>query len=195
MFRIPADEQQDARQAILAAARELLAAGSDLSMRALARRIGCSPGTIYLYVRNKSELLRHLAEENVSRLTDLLDGLRDRHRHGDPVVLLKKGLYTCVEFQLRHPEQYDTTLKQPVPIATLQEFVTRCIREGILRSEVDPEAACISLCAAIHGLTSMLIAGAFQAERATVIEQVINTSVDGLVERSSNPRARAASVA
>jgi hypothetical protein len=141
-------------------------------------------------------LLQCLADENLARLTHLLDGLRERHRRSDPLLLLKKALYTCVEFWLRQPEQYYADPIRPaVPMATLQEFVARCVEEDALRPEVDPEAACVSLCATIHGLTSMVVAGAFQSDRTLVIEQVINISVDGLTERSAKPRVHAASVA
>jgi AcrR family transcriptional regulator len=195
MFSIQADEQQDLRRVILTAARELLTAGSELSMRTLAQRIGCSPGTIYLYFHNKSELLLCLAEENLTRLTDLLDGLRERHQRADPVLVLKKAVYTCVEFWLRHREQYDAVLvQQLVPMATLRDFISRCVEEDAFRPEVDLDTACVSLCVMIHGLTSMLITGASRADRAMVIEQVINTIVAGLTG-SSEPRAKAASVA
>src|SRR5437016_5195204 len=101
-------EGEDLRLVILAAARELAhAIGFErLSMRMLAQRIGCSPGTIYLYFASKSELLNCLVEESFGRLTQVLAGLADRHRRGDPVQLLKKALYTCVEFGLRHPNEY-----------------------------------------------------------------------------------------
>jgi AcrR family transcriptional regulator len=194
VFTAGQDNPQNLRFVILNTARELLAAGLELSMRGLAQRIGCSPGTIYLYFQNKSELLQCLEEESLARLTHILNRLGDRHRHGDPVVVLKKVLYTCVEFRLRHPAQYDASaIEQLVP--SLQEFVRRCAEEDSLRAEVDESAACVSLTATIHGLTSMLMAGLFQTDRARLIEQVINSSVDGLMERSSNPRAHAASVA
>lgn len=199
MFSIERDEKQDLRLAILAAARELVAhGGSDrLSMRTLAQRIGCSPGTIYLYFENKSELLQYLAEENGVRLSQVLVGLRERHRRGDPVALLKKALYTWVEFGLSHAKEYRASWAQPSckhGPSILREFVIRCVEEDAFRRDIDVESACLTLWATIHGLTSLLIVDSVQ-KRGAVIAQVIHCCVEGLLEKSSRPRANAASVA
>jgi AcrR family transcriptional regulator len=146
-------ESEDLKVVILAAARELATAiGYDrLSMRMLAQRIGCSPGTIYLYFASKSELLNRLVEESFGRLSQVLTGLADRHRRGDPVQLLKKVLYTCVDFGMRHPNEYraaccqsaqDCPIKITAPVV-LRSVVMRCIDEEAFLPDVDPD--CVSL--------------------------------------------------
>jgi len=66
------------------------------SMRRLADAVGCAVGTIYLYFTSKDELFQALVEERFERLSSALSGLGERHRNGDPVVLLKKAMYTYI---------------------------------------------------------------------------------------------------
>jgi len=163
------------------------------SMRKLADGVGCAVGTIYLYFRSKDELFQALVEERFERLSCALGGLRERHRNGDPVVLLKKGMYTYIEFGLRHPNDYRLALlvgssspEQPYRIDQACEMIRlmvgRCVQEGRFR-EVNVETVAQALWAAIHGVTSLLIQKSYfpWAGRAKLIEQVINNAIDSLV--------------
>lgn len=62
--------REDLRERVLEAAGEIVGEqGLDaLSMRAIAERIGYSPGTIYLYFRDKDELLGGVMNEGFHRL-------------------------------------------------------------------------------------------------------------------------------
>src|SRR2546427_9900091 len=64
-----AQEKQDLRQAILTAAGELfLEQGYErFSLRKVAERIGYSPTTIYLYFRDKDDLLFTVVDEGFER--------------------------------------------------------------------------------------------------------------------------------
>lgn len=163
------------------------------SMRRLADAAGCAVGTIYLYFPSKDELFQALVEERFERLSRALSGLGERHRNGDPVVLLKKGMYTYIEFGLRHPNDYRLAFlvscsspEQPYrmhPACEMIRFmVGRCVQEGRFR-EVDVETVAQALWAAIHGVTSLLIQKSYfpWAGRGKIIEQVINNAVDSLV--------------
>jgi AcrR family transcriptional regulator len=73
-------------------------------MRKIARRIGYTPMTIYLYFKDKAELLDCLCEE-------AFEDLYRRHEHLDatvkePVERLKAGMRTFVDFALKHPHLY-----------------------------------------------------------------------------------------
>ncbi len=63
-------EQEDLRQKILDAASELFAKEgySNVSMRKIARKIEYSPTTIYLYFKDKTDLLNQICEETFSNL-------------------------------------------------------------------------------------------------------------------------------
>src|SRR5215472_14434041 len=84
-----ARQREGTRQEILDAARELFVHDgyANVSMRKIAEKAEYAPGTIYLYFRDKSEILESLCEETFAKLhkrleniekdsADLLDGLR-----------------------------------------------------------------------------------------------------------------------
>lgn len=84
--------KEEFRREILDAARELFAGDGygNFSMRKLARRIGYSPTTIYLYFRDKDELLFCLSEELFS---DMDSALRRLSEEGaGPLGILRNAL-------------------------------------------------------------------------------------------------------
>jgi AcrR family transcriptional regulator len=199
----PAD---DAQCRILAAAREVFSQDGyeNFSMRHLAARAGCAVGTIYLHFKDKDGLLQAVVRQRLNRFIQSLAGLIDRHRNGDPVNLLKKGLYTYVEFGLRNPHDYRLALRLPMsPIAQtgpadsvfplIHDMVTRCVEEGCFR-EIEVETAAQALWAAIHGITSLLTEkGDFPwVSRAKLIEHVINSAVDSLAPQLGRVSAKSA---
>src|SRR5260370_29232888 len=74
-------------------------------MRKLAEKIEYSPGSVYLYFKNKEELFECLVEESFARLLKTFTTLRNGQERRDPVEELKKGLRTYVEFGLRNPNR------------------------------------------------------------------------------------------
>jgi AcrR family transcriptional regulator len=94
------------RREILDAARELFSREGygNFSMRRLAKRIEHSPTTIYLYFRDKDEILFCLCEELFAELyremADLWNG------GGQPLEILRNALRMYVEFGVANPEHY-----------------------------------------------------------------------------------------
>ncbi|HVO61066.1 MAG TPA: TetR/AcrR family transcriptional regulator [Terriglobales bacterium] len=183
------------RNAILNTAREIfLRDGYEaFSMRRLAADLGCAIGTPYVHFKSKQELFQTLVEQSFERLYQSLSGLRDRHQNGDAVILLKKGMYTYVQFGLQNSHDYRLAFLLSAlspqhhdrvhPVCELIGFmVARCVREERFR-EVDVETVAQALWAAIHGITALLIQqpGFPWVGRAKVIEQVINNAVDSLI--------------
>jgi AcrR family transcriptional regulator len=178
--------REDNRQRILAAAQDLfLRDGYDnFSIRKLAGRMDCAAGTLYLYFASKQELLLALANQNFKRLVRSLQDLSERHRNGDPVSLLKKVLYTYVQFARHNCANYqlafrlhnsehkdDSSLESAITI--LRSVVVRCIAEGRFRGH-DPDVTTLALWAAVHGCAS-LPGGAPDP----VVEQVVSNVVTG----------------
>src|SRR6202050_5466761 len=91
------------RQEILTAARELFAKEGyeNVSMRRIAEKIEYSPTTIYLYFRDKDELLHEMCSETFALLTRKLTKLLAAD--GDPLDKLRMGLNAYVQFGLKHP--------------------------------------------------------------------------------------------
>src|SRR5215471_2936289 len=94
------------RQEILDAASELFVRDGfeSVSMRRIADRIEYSPTTIYLYFKDKAELLEQVCTETFSRLRQVL--VRIEELPGDPLERLRRGLMAYVKFGLENPHHY-----------------------------------------------------------------------------------------
>ena len=80
------------RQEILDAASELFVRDGyeNVSMRRIADKIEYSPTTIYIYFKDKAELLEQVCKETFGRLVRRLSKIMEQP--GDPVERLKRGL-------------------------------------------------------------------------------------------------------
>src|SRR5713226_1177895 len=103
------------RQEILDAASELFVRDGyeNVSMRRIADKIEYSPTTIYLYFKDKAELLDQVCKETFGRLVQRLSKSMDQP--GDPVERLKRGLIAYIEFGLQNPHHYRATFMMPFP--------------------------------------------------------------------------------
>ena len=191
------------RQEILDAASELFVKEGyeQVSMRRIADRIEYSPTTIYLYFKDKSELLEQVCHEAFSRLSLLLKRILEQP--GDPVDHLKKGLIAYVHFGVENSHQYRATFMMPKPddfdkrkyhkpdspgmqaFDFLRRSVQSCKASGRLRVD-DVELASQMLWCGIHGVTSLLIT--HQAFPWVGPEQVIHSVVDTLISGMSEKR-------
>ncbi|HEX4542869.1 MAG TPA: TetR/AcrR family transcriptional regulator [Candidatus Acidoferrum sp.] len=187
------------RQEILDAASELFVRDGyeSVSMRRIADKIEYSPTTIYIYFKDKAELLEQVCRETFGRLVPRLSKIADHA--GDPVERLKRGLLEYIEFGLQNPHHYHATFMMPIPEGLdekelhqrdspgMQAFsflirgVTDCIKSGEMPA-MNAELAAQTLWAGIHGITSLLIVHeAFPwVGREQVIHSMIDTLVGGL---------------
>src|SRR5216684_2295069 len=85
------------RQEILDAASELFVRDGyeNVSMRRIADKIEYSPTTIYIYFKDKAELLEQVCKETFGRLVQRLSKIMEQP--GDPVERLKRGLTDCIK--------------------------------------------------------------------------------------------------
>jgi AcrR family transcriptional regulator len=187
------------RQEILDAASELFVRNGyeNVSMRRIADKIEYSPTTIYLYFKDKAELLEQVCKETFGRLVQRLGKIMDQP--GDPVERLKHGLVAYIEFGLENPHPYRATFMMPLPEGFDKKkyhqadspgmqafsFLTRglgdCVKEGKLKA-MNLELASQTLWAGIHGITSLLIThDSFPwVGRQQVIHYMVDTLVAGL---------------
>src|SRR5215467_6144691 len=133
------------RQEILDAASELFVREGfeNVSMRRIAEKIEYSPTTIYLYFRDKSELLEQVCSETFSRLVHRLSKILEQP--GEPLDRLRRGLLAYIEFGLENPHHYRATFMMPFPEGFDEEkhlkadapgmqafdFLRRCVNDGI----------------------------------------------------------------
>jgi AcrR family transcriptional regulator len=169
-----AREKKELRQEILDAAREMFVRDGfeNVSMRKIAEKIEYSPTTIYLYFQDKADLLDCLCEETFTRLVKKQNVLDQSI--ADPLERLRKSLRSYVEFGLKHPNHYKVTFMMPPPLdeprrgvrsgelgkkafAHLRNTLSLCVEHRLLVIH-DVETTAQTMWAAVHGLTSLLIA-------------------------------------
>jgi AcrR family transcriptional regulator len=194
-----AREKERLRQEILDAARDLFVAEGyeRVSMRRIAEKIDYSPTTIYLYFKDKSELLFSICQETFTKLAARLEKVATES--ADPLVSLKKGCRAYVDFGLKHPNHYRVTFgahpearqgREPYlreGSMGLQAFnylrlgVARCVERNLFR-ETDVELISQALWAAMHGITTLLITKPDfpWGNRHKLIDLVIDTMIEGL---------------
>ena len=100
------DEQKaELREKIFATARELvLRAGfAELSIRKLADEIGYAPGTIYLYFKNRDEIVREIC---VRGFAELFEQMKTAAEVIDPQKRLAALLRAYANFAVNNPETY-----------------------------------------------------------------------------------------
>jgi AcrR family transcriptional regulator len=199
-----ARERQELRGEILEAARELFVReGIDqVSMRRIAEKIEYSPTTIYLYFKDKAELIDCLCEETLGKLDRRLTQIESSTP--DPVERLRRGMKAYVEFGLKHPNEYKVafmTELKPDELAGgrakamgqnalnhTRSSLKQCVADGRMHVE-DVEAAAQNIWATIHGLTSLLIVKTTfpWADRTKLLEQLVDTHIAGLMAERTVP--------
>lgn len=189
------------RQEILDAASELFVKNGydNVSMRRIAEKIEYSPTTIYLYFRDKGELLDQVCLETFSRLSQVLTKILEQP--GDPIERLKRGLLAYIKFGLENPHHYRATFMMPIPegfdhkhkshdSAGMQafDFLRRCVYDCIAAGKFrkgDPETISQTLWAGVHGVTSLLIMNWDDfpfVETDKLIHSMVDTLVEGVSE-------------
>lgn len=190
-------EKELLKREIMDAARELFVAEGyeNVSMRKIANKIEYSPTTIYLYFKDKSELFFLITEETFSDLNKVFESIKKKHN--DPVITVRELGRAYIHFGLKHPNDYRITFMTPLGLTSaeepfegstgerafnyLRDGVAECVKQKKFR-KVDVDAASQSLWAAMHGVTSLLIASPNfpWVGREKLIDLLLNTMIDGL---------------
>ena len=190
-------EKEQLRRQILSAARELFVneGYENVSMRKIADKIEYSPTTIYLYFKDKADLLDSVCKETLLSLLNTLELLKKDK--SDPVEVLRKSGKAYVEFGLKYPQDYKLTFvvrPQFQKGLGLQEgsvgervfdylraMVSECIRQERFR-QVDVEITGQTLWSAVHGVTLLLIdfPDFPWTDKDKLIDTVIQTMIEGL---------------
>lgn len=193
-----ARHKSELKQQILDAAREVFITEGygNVSMRKIAEKIEYSPTTIYLYFKDKADLLRSLTEATFLRLAEAFEEIVKAD--GEPLARLRKGLKAYIEFGLSNPNDYRVAfMLEHEPLVAkgeldersmahrayelLRRTVKDCVAQGSFR-DVDIETASQTLWAAAHGVTALLIIHPDfpWVGRDALIDSVVETAVCGL---------------
>jgi AcrR family transcriptional regulator len=170
-----AREKEALRAKILEATSRLLVEEGfeSVSIRRIAEQIEYSPATIYLYFKDKAELIDAICEELFSQMVDVLGTAADRET--EPLRKLRVGLRAYIEFGISHPNHYLAVFGAPQRPAEnapsdpseahrlgmkafeiLRQAIRACISVGALPAG-DVEATSHAAWMCMHGITSLMI--------------------------------------
>lgn len=143
-----------------------------VSMRRIADEIEYSPGTIYLYFRDKDEIMYALHRMAFSRFNKALAGMG---ADGTPDQRLAAGGRGYVDFALANPELYELMFIMRAPVrcfpdkaeweegeqayGMLRSAVQSAVDAGYLPVDTDVDAATLYFWSTVHGLVSLAIRG------------------------------------
>jgi len=174
-------EKTELRDKILAEAREILIKeGQDnLSIRNIAAAVEYSPATIYLYFKDKDEIVYELMEMGFGLMHEqLLDSFQEE----DPVMRVQKIGLGYVSFGLENPEWYHIMFNSSKPIQHLErcqeewgagirlfDFLVNTCDEVIRLGRADAEDAkllAVQLWSVVHGLVTL-----YHSQRLEMVEK------------------------
>jgi AcrR family transcriptional regulator len=192
-----AREKANIREEILDAARNLFVKEEyeHVSIRKIAEKIEYAPGTIYLYFKDKAEILERICEETFAKLERKMHAINADP--SNPLDGLRRGLRTYVQFGVDNPNHYIVTFVQAKQLpeeqqpktgmecfGRLREGVQRCIDAGQLNCD-DVEEVAQALWAGAHGVTTLLTTScSFPfVEHSRLIDRVVHILIEGIRKR------------
>ncbi|MDX2047780.1 MAG: TetR/AcrR family transcriptional regulator [Chitinophagaceae bacterium] len=147
-----------------------------VSIRKIADLIEYSPTTVYLYFKDKNEILFNLHDIGFQKLQEVNRNLDDIK---NPLLRLHKMGENYLHFGMNNPEYYDLMFIQKAPmealldmdacewkngdaaICRLKDTLAECMEQGyILKGDVNVVA--MSIWGMVHGLVSIAIRGRFE---------------------------------
>ena len=186
----------DLRRAILDTARQRLVREGykNLSMRKIAHEVSRSPGTIYLYFKNKDAIFYALIDEGMELLCSILEPLQTAE--ADPLQRLRRLCRGYVEFGLNNPGYYEIMfMSHPMVLERYPKEKYRrnrrmleltastlmaCADQGVI-DITDPLIDATVLWASLHGLVSLVAARRVDIglAREQLLERAIEHAIDG----------------
>ena len=166
-------EKEELRELILKAAREIfLEKGYDnTSIRNIADRIEYSPGTIYLYFKDKDSIFHALQTEGFQLMSKQMRVLQSV---ADPFERLTAMGRIYLSFANEYPDYYDLMFVIRAPMNVLEDeecwnegqgsfnmlvnVVTDCFRVGRFKDH-DPEELAYVIWSTVHGMATIAIRG------------------------------------
>ena len=195
MARRSDHSRQELRELVLSAAREVVEKEgiSGLSTRALAKRIGYAPGTLYNVFHNLDDLIFALNSRTVAELRDRME--REANVSSDPGDHIRQLANGYLAYALAHPHlwrlafQHQTPVGQVVPEETTRETTGRCLRPSpdywaywdpiFHQSELMTMAA--ALWAGVHGVCHLAVTDKLKFADSAAPQIILSSSVDVLL--------------
>jgi AcrR family transcriptional regulator len=191
-------DKQEMRLMILEAAKEVFVAEGfeKASIRAIAERIEYSPATIYLYFKDKNELLFAVHELGFDKLLEEMESAIEGIYN--PFEELRRRGYAYMKFAFENPEMYDLMFILNAPMDTLKEeeiwnsghkcFILLCetLQRGIESKQLkfkNVEVAAMSIWSFMHGMVSLRIRNRFKKfNEQSDIQTLMTASLEQMIE-------------
>ena len=190
------DQVDEFRDALCDAATRLFAEHGyeGVTMRALARDLGCSPMTPYRYFENKAAIFETVRLAAADRFAEAIDGAVQRHAdHGERLVAMA---HAYVGFALDEPHAYRIIFeldrrRRPAAVTVeetrswfiMKAAISQAIEAGVL--EGDPNVVAHLLWSGLHGIVALHLAGMLN------LGLELESLVDAFVAREIHARASA----
>ena len=180
-------ERQEIKKLILDSAMQLFLEDgySNMTIRKLAEKIEYSPATIYLYFKDKDEILFTLQQIAFEQFNDFQKSIQNIQ---DPLERLIGHGKAYVQFALDNREYYELMFLMDSPVKPkfegqykqefnsyqlLKDNVKSCMDAGLMK-QMDIEIAAFSMWSYVHGIASLVIKRGF-----LIPEEVRNYLVEG----------------
>ncbi len=179
-------EKSEMRELVLQTALKLFIdkGFENVSIRKIADAIDYSPGTIYLYYKDKDEILFELHNRGFSEFYKFQLAVQNIE---DPIARLDAHGRAYIDFALSNPEYYDIMFIARAPAKKIKLFnnwelgdrtysllkdnVKSCIDAGYYQGQ-NLEAVVFALWAFVHGIASLIIRERMQLVPKDVLQQL-----------------------
>ena len=161
------------RKKIIDAASDILVKEGyeNLSIRKIASRIEYSPGIIYHYFKDKSEIIAFVVEEGYGDILKSISEIPVDAQNPDRAIV--NGLKSYIEIMLENPQQFRAILMNDIEV--IQEKVNM-LQEGVSKKRKSIQGLCTLVKLAIEK-------NIFREVDIELTAQIIWTATHGLVSR------------
>ncbi len=166
----------------------------------IAREAGVADGTIYLYFKNKDDILIQLFEEEMDRmiqamreeispLRDPLEKLKVFVRRHMGVVEANPRLAEVIQVELRQSNKFVknyTNRKFQEYLNVLEEIIREGQQEGVIRADVEPAIAKRVIFGALDEMSTFWVLSKKRSHPAEeVVRQVTDMVIRGVVRQGT----------
>lgn len=190
------------REDILEVSRLLLVKDGfgKMSMRKIAREADVSATSIYLYFKNKDELLLALMEASIANLSAILE--KQLVESDDSITKLDKMANAFLDFALENPQEYEIIYMvrpEEMPkfpkekfqqVRKIYELLAEIITEGNkndLLNVDNPLMSAYTLWAQLHGVASVIISKRLDTRIPTAefVQQAVDYIIQGFISQKT----------
>ena len=162
-----------------------------VTLRSLARELGCSPMTPYRYFKNKDEIFAAVRERAFERFSERVESVEPDI--SNPIGRIRAAGREYIRFALDEPHAYSIMfeLEQPEGFSSATEL--RCwqvfretIQAAITQKQLrgDPDTLAHLFWGGLHGLVSLHLAR--KLERGRSLDDLVGPMIERILARYSN---------